>query len=243
MVDLFWLDWPAPPNVKACYSLRSGGVSQPPFDSFNLATHVDDNPADVDINRQQLQSAIGGAQISWLQQVHGDRVVAADGQNVIEADANVSKESGVACCVMTADCLPVFFCDRAGQQVAVAHAGWRGLQKGILQNTLATFADPKQVLVYLGPAISQVAFEVGDEVRTAFLERYPNLNMAAHFVMGVKPHKWLCDLYGIANTLLNDCGVDTIYGGDRCTLTESDSFFSYRRDGQTGRMANLIWRM
>ena len=140
---------------------------------------------------------------------------------------------------MTADCLPIFFCDKSGEQVAIAHAGWRGLLEGVLQNTLSHFNDPGNVLIYLGPAISQQAFEVGEEVRSAFVAKYAGLD--DYFISSVNEGKWMADLYQIARHLLRVEGVTHFYGGDRCTYTEANDFFSYRRDGVTGRMANLIW--
>ena len=237
------LDWPAPENIRAGYTLRSGGVSQPPFDGFNLAEHVGDESVAVAENRSQLSHLLGGVPVSWLQQVHGVQLVAADVQRVQEADASFTDSPKHACCVMTADCLPVFFCDLAGTQVAVAHAGWRGLKAGILQATLNQFAEPNQVMAYLGPAISQRAFEVGDDVRDQFL-KLPNakgMALQEAFISSEQQGKWMADLYELARRLLQAESLEQIYGGERCTFTEVDQFFSYRRDGQTGRMANLIW--
>jgi polyphenol oxidase len=237
-----YLDWPAPPNVKACFTLRSGGCSDAPYASFNLAEHVGDSPYAVARNREYLMASIGESAICWLQQVHGVALVDAMSGQGCAADAVMTNKDHQVCCVMTADCLPVFFCDRQGTQVAVAHAGWRGLLAGIVQKTLQCFQDSSQVIIYLGPAISQSAFEVGDEVRDMFITHYPHVYLDECFwVSKAAPHKWMADLYGIARKLLNDGGVDSIYGGDRCTFSEKDDFFSYRRDGQTGRMANLIW--
>ena len=250
MAKVHWLDWPAPKNIRACYTLRTGGHSHAPFNSFNLAQHVGDTPQHVDKNRELLAEAIGQIPIAWLQQIHSTEVVPAEIHTVLTADANVTRQNNLACCVMTADCLPVFFCDTQGEQVAMAHAGWRGLSQGVLQRTLASFSNPTEVLVYLGPAISQQAFEVGDDVREAFLsQRHLSLNKAhalslTHcFKPGEQAGKWMADLYGLARRLLHGAGVETIYGGDRCTFTENNHFFSYRRDGQTGRMANLIWKV
>lgn len=238
---LNWLDWPAPHTVKACFTDREGGCSLPPFNSLNLALHVDDKKDVVINNRQILAKQINQKQINWLEQVHSTKVVDVSQPYMSTADASFSKQSSHVCCVMTADCLPIFFCDRAGQQVAVAHAGWRGLCNGILQNTVATFAKPQTLMAYLGPAISQSAFEVGGEVRSAFIEQYPHLKMEKHFLVKSAGNKWMGDLYGIARDMLRDLGIHGIYGGDRCTFSEADAFFSFRRDGKTGRMANLIW--
>ena len=241
--SIHWLDWPAPQSIQACYTGRNGGVSQSPYQSFNLATHVGDNMASVKKNRKRLTMALNQIQVAWLQQVHGAQVVTASTEQIITADASQTRKKNLACCVMTADCLPVFLCDQQGQQVAIAHAGWRGLCQGILQKTLATFADPTQVLAYLGPAISQAAFEVGDEVRQAFLTipQAQAMGLQEAFTPGRQAGKWMANLYQLARTLLQQQGLRHIYGGDRCTYSEPKNFFSYRRDGQTGRIASLIW--
>lgn len=248
MHKVYWLEWPAPKHVKACYTMRVGGVSKAPYDSFNLGDHVGDQGGDVANNRRVLADIIAPASITWLKQVHSTVLVntsqvAAD--RLIEADACFSNTANQACCVMTADCLPIFICDQQGQQVAVAHAGWRGLLDGVLEQTLASFDGMGPLMAYLGPAISQSAFEVGSEVRDAFLQK--SEAFAHHFVpsknslMEAESTQWMADLYGLAQSILVSSGVSSIYGGDRCTYTEPDTFFSYRRDGITGRMANLIW--
>lgn len=255
-MSIHWLDWPAPPAVKACYTLRSGGHGSPkhsssgyscsgysssPYDTFNLGAHVGDNPDQVIANRGLLTQLTDQQQIVWLNQIHSTDVVTLSSQPEIiyDADASVTRQPNIACCVMTADCLPAFFCDNNGEQVAMAHAGWRGLLDGVLQNTLSHFDDPSNVLVYLGPAISQQAFEVGEEVRSAFLAKYSGLE--EYFIPSINESKWMADLYQIARHLMCAEGVMHFYGGDRCTYTETADFFSYRRDGVTGRMANLIW--
>lgn len=255
-MGVHYLDWPAPQHVKACFTEREGGYSLPPYDSFNLALHVDDEATLVLKNRDLLVrkiqvESVQQNPIHWLEQVHSTRVVNLDQSYSAKADAGFTRKKGQVCCVMTADCLPVFLCDSLGQQVAVAHAGWRGLCNGVLQNTVNTFKPKQELMAYLGPAISQSAFEVGDEVRCAFLEKYPDLNINDYFISvektaaAGKQHsaeiKWMGDLYGIAREILTAMGVKQIYGGDRCTFTEEDKFFSYRRNAKTGRMANLIW--
>jgi YfiH family protein len=250
MYNIQRLNWPAPPHVKACYTLRSGGTSQPPYRSFNLGDHVGDNSFDVAANRRQLSKNLQQDDITWLDQVHGTRVFSLDSTSVSdsivvapekyeEADASTTRQSNRLCCVMTADCLPVFFCNAEGTQVAVAHAGWRGLLGGILQETLSTFENPSSVIAYLGPAISDQAFEVGDDLRMAFLCH--NASFTHYFDPSQNSNKWMANLYGIATAILHQSGVSGVYGGNRCTFTEKDAFFSYRRDGITGRMANLIW--
>jgi len=244
-MNIRWLEWPAPANVKACYTLRHGGNSQEPYNSFNMGDHVGDASSLVTANRQQLATSISLTTITWLNQVHGTRAIELPLQesSPIDADASFTCAMHQACSIMTADCLPVFFCNgihsEGATQVAMAHAGWRGLLQGVLQNTLSSFQSSSSVIAYLGPAISQRAFEVGDEVCQAFLEQKPELKHC--FIPSANHTKWMADLYGIARVLLIESGVAAVYGGDRCTYTEKDDFFSYRRDGVTGRMANLIW--
>jgi hypothetical protein len=240
-------DWPAPPNIHAVTTTRQGGVSQAPFDSLNLAGHVGDQSAAVAANRARLADALSlfdGPLLEephWLSQVHGVGVVSLDEsqEGLPEADASITSQPGRVCAVLTADCLPVLFCDRDGAQVAAAHAGWRGLAAGVLEATVASFvAPPDQIMVWLGPAIGPQAFEVGDEVRATFLATDPQ---TAECFVENGPGCWCADLYQLARQRLAQVGVNAVYGGGRCTFTEVDSFFSFRRDGNTGRMASLIW--
>lgn len=236
-------DWPAPASVRALSTTRIGGFSQAPYDSFNLGDHVGDGSAAVADNRARLQQSLGGGvRCQWLHQVHGVEVVtAADDGRVPEADAAVSRDANIACLVMTADCLPVLFCDRAGSRVAAAHAGWRGLAAGVLETTMAALDCPaEQLLVWLGPAIGPQAFVVGTEVREQFCDSDPAAATAfsAH---PLEAGKWLADLYQLARLRLQRAGITAIYGGDFCTYSDQQRFFSYRRDGVTGRMASLIW--
>ncbi len=234
-------DWPAPARVRAASTLRIGGVSQPPFDSFNLAAHVGDDPVQVAANRQRLRDLLQlGTEPRWLEQVHGTHVVrAAPGREPPRADASFAIEPGQVCVVMTADCLPVLLASRDGTRVAAAHAGWRGLAAGVLEETVRTLGLPRGELVaWLGPAIEPERFEVGPEVRAAFLAHDGTAGSA--FV----PHgqgKWLADLYGLARLRLRRLGVESISGGDRGTWRERAAFFSHRRDGRCGRMATLVW--
>lgn len=235
-----WLtpQWPAPAKVKTCVTTRSGGISAAPYDSCNLGEHVADDPQAVLKNRQRLVSLLG-CKPSWLQQVHGVAVVEANPASVLEADASWTSKSGVACTVMTADCLPVLFCDRAGTRVAAAHAGWRGLAGGVLEATLDKLAVPAdQVLVWLGPAIGPQAFEVGAEVREAFVTQHAQA--AGAFMPSANPEKCMADLYQLARIRLAARGVEAVYGGDFCTFSDP-RFYSYRRSAQTGRFASLIW--
>jgi YfiH family protein len=235
-----WLvpDWPASARVRACVTTRSGGSSQPPFDTFNLGDHVHDDPQAVAENRRRLQDALD-CQPAWLSQVHGIHVVQADPARVQDADASWSAEPGVACVILTADCLPVLFCDRDGTRVAAAHAGWRGLAGGMLEATLdALDCAPDDVLVWLGPAIGPDAFEIGPEVREAFLAVHPQADAA--FRPSVNPGKYLADLYQLARIRLAAHGVTAVYGGGLCTWSDP-RFYSYRRAARTGRFASLIW--
>ena len=235
-----WLipDWPAPAGVKACVTTRSGGVSLAPFDSLNLGDHVDDSPEAVAENRRRLTDCFS-IQPAWLQQVHGIAVAHADPGVVATADASWTATPGIACAAMTADCLPVLFCDRAGTRVAAAHAGWRGLAAGVLEATLDTLALPSaEVLVWLGPAIGPQAFEVGPEVRETFIQQLPETEKA--FVASQNVGKYMADIYELARLRLAARGVTAVYGGDFCTVADP-RFFSYRRSSRTGRFASLIW--
>jgi YfiH family protein len=240
-LQLITPDWPAPVGVKACSSTRLGGCSSAAYSSLNLGDHVGDAPEQVMQNRQLLQQhAVMPAAPVWLQQVHGIEVLRlpVKANTALQADAAVSSTVGQVCTVMTADCLPVLFCDRSGHQVAAAHAGWRGLLGGVLEATIAHFTQPAEVMAWLGPAIGPGAFEVGSEVRQQFITQQAAAEAA------FKPcveGKWLANLYLLARQRLQAVGVTAIYGGDYCTLSQPELFFSYRRDGQTGRMASCIW--
>lgn len=236
-------DWPAPGNVRALSTTRDGGVSEGVFAGLNLGAHVGDEPARVEANRARLQqeAAIPGP-LNWLNQVHGIAVhpVSDRYERAPDADAACAHEAGLACIVMTADCLPVLFCDRAGTRVAAAHAGWRGLHAGVLEKSIdAMGCEPAEILAWLGPAIGPTAFEVGGEVRDAFLAE--QAEAVAAFVPSPNEGKWLADIYRLARLRLARAGVTAIYGGECCTFSDSERFYSYRRDGQTGRMASIIW--
>ncbi|MCG6576398.1 peptidoglycan editing factor PgeF [Pseudomonas sp. AF32] len=235
-----WLipDWPAPTRVKACVTTRGGGVSLAPFDSLNLGNHVDDDPQAVAENRRRLTDRFA-IHPAWLQQVHGINVVEADPAQVLIADASWTATPGIACTAMTADCLPVLFCNRAGTRVAAAHAGWRGLANGVLEATLDSLEVPTgEVLAWLGPAIGPQAFEVGPEVREAFIASLPEA--AEAFVPSHNAGKFLADIYTLARLRLAARGVTAVYGGGLCTVSDP-RFFSYRRNPRTGRFASLVW--
>ncbi len=236
-LDLFTPEWPLPDGVQARFSGRRGGVSAAPYDSFNLGDHVGDDPQAVAANRAALLAALPGCdQVQYLTQVHGCDLIPAGANGQPEADASSVTDTGIACAVMTADCLPVLFCDDRGERVAAAHAGWRGLAAGVLLRTLAAFPDPQRVSAYLAPAIGPGAFEVGPDVRAAFADA-PD----AFFVAG-QGDRLFADLAGIARWQLKHAGIAAVYGGSLCTFSDSERFFSYRRDGRTGRQISLIWK-
>lgn len=237
-------DWNTPRNVRTLITTRCGGVSQGEYTSLNLGDHVGDEADSVSANRQRVCTQIN-ALPRWLEQVHGtvviDAAVHLPRADALppRADASFVRRPGIACAVMTADCLPVLFCDDAGRVVAAAHAGWRGLLDGVLEQAVSAMGVAgDQVLAYLGPAIGPQAFEVGDEVRDAFIERDAR---AAGCFQALSGGKWLADLYGLARQRLAGKGVFKVHGGEFCTFNEPDRFFSYRRDGKTGRMASMIW--
>lgn len=256
-LELISAQWPAPANIHAFTTTRSVscGRSEGAYAAFNLALHVHDNAIQVLANRDCL-TKIASLPSSpfWLNQMHSDGVHRIDSLNdepkkdesgkdelekIVAADASVTSMKNAVCAVLTADCLPVFFCNRDGTEVAVAHAGWRGLHAGILQKTVtAMHAKADDLLVWFGPAIGSAAFEVGDEVRRAFIGQ--DASNAQAFKQ-VDANHFLCDLYQLARLALSAIGVNAFYGEDFCTFSESDRFYSFRRDGETGRMASLIW--
>lgn len=241
MSELIIPRWPLPKGVAACSSTRIGGVSQPPYDSLNLGAHCGDNPEHVAENRRRLFAA--GALPSspvWLEQVHGTTVLSLDGGPYASkrADASYSRTPGTVCAVMTADCLPVLFCNLDGTEVAAAHAGWRGLCEGVLEETVSHFSDkPGNILAWLGPAIGPTAFEVGPEVREAFMAK----DAQADAAFRAQGEKYFADIYQLARQRLANVGVERVYGGEYCTHSQPETFFSYRRDGTTGRLASFIW--
>ncbi len=233
-------DWPAPANVRAFITTRAGGTSQGPYGSLNLGLRTGDDASAVAINRDRLRAAVP-QEPKWLRQVHGNIVVEADAlADSPEADAAVARRPETVCAVLVADCVPVLLADQAGTTVAIAHAGWRGLASGVIENTVGRMAlSPGQLLAYLGPGIGPRAFEVGADVRDAFLARDPRSKsaFAPH-----APGKWLADLFQLARQRLNAIGITSVYGGGQCTYSDPQRFFSYRRERTTGRMAAVIWR-
>ena len=233
-------EWPAPLNIRACTSLRYDGKSQGCYQSFNLADHVGDDPECVRHNRQLLKESLQlPNEPAWLEQTHSSRVVRIDMSNNRHADAAVSFKSENVCVILTADCLPILFCDRNGTRVAAVHAGWKGLSGGIITTTLEALQCPaEELLVWLGPAIGPNAYQVGDDVRDVFLSQ------GEQYALAFLPDnlgRWMANLYYIALLQLKDSGVKAIYGGIYCSYTDTERFFSFRRNNQTGRMASLIW--
>ncbi len=230
--------WPAPENVKAIQTTRQGGVSQPPYNALNLATHVDDLPKYVAQNRQLLNEYVPTEPV-WLNQIHSTQVVdAAQSQCLVDADASYTNQPNVVCVTMTADCLPVLLCDQAGTTVAAVHAGWRGLCDGVIETTVdAMPVAANKLIAWLGPAIGPTAFEVGSEVRQQFIQH----DLQASDAFLPKGNKWLANLYLIAKQRLTVLGVSQIFGDVQCTYSDADRFFSFRREQNTGRMATMIW--
>lgn len=241
-IEFILPEWRAPANVRAVATTRIGGVSRGPFASLNLGQQTEDDPEAVAANRRLLRGRLGLArEPAWLHQIHGDDVVRADevGAALPAADASWTDRRGVACAVLVADCLPVLLCDREGRRVAAAHGGWRGLAADVLGATVAALGtEPSDLLAWLGPAIGPDAFEVGPEVREAFMRRWPETEDAFRAGRG---DRLMCDIYAIARIRLRQLGVAEISGGGFCTLSDPDRFYSFRRDGLTGRQAALIW--
>lgn len=250
-LNFIFPNWPAPANVKALQTTRAGGVSLAPYHSLNVGSHVNDNPTHVAQNRQLLTEYLPSEPV-WLNQTHSTQVLnagvvnAATAAKLVDADASFSTQKNVVCVVMTADCLPVLLCDKAGTIVVAVHAGWRGLCNGALETSIdaacrAALIIPSDLMGWLGPAIGPNAFEVGNDVRAQFIVKDAQAESA------FKPHgdKWLANIDQLATQRLNNVGVTQIYGGghdeDFCTFTQKEQFYSYRRDGVTGRMATLIW--
>ena len=238
--DAFILpDWPAPANVKVLQTTRLGGVSLAPYDSLNLGLHVGDDPVRVNHNRMRLAPLMPSEPV-WLEQVHGTAVANADAAACrVVADACIARHRGAVCVVMTADCLPVLLCDEDGTVAGAAHAGWRGLCDGVLEATVQAMGiAPHTLLAWLGPAISQEHFEVGSEVRDAFIARHAQADEA---FIAQGNGRYRADLYLLAHQRLKALGITRISGGNRCTYREREHFYSFRRDGVTGRMGTFIW--
>ncbi len=237
----FEAEWPAPEGVRTWVTTRSGGVSSPPYDSLNLATHVGDRVEDVRQNRRQLREQIGlPTEPVWLNQIHQARVVELPTEEAVpEADGSWCREPGVVCAVLTADCLPILITNRSGSSVAALHAGWRGLAAGIIEQGVHCFSDPREeLLVWVGPSIGHSSYEVGSEVREQFCLRSEE---SEEMFLPSSGGRWLASMPGLARQQLSGLGVTSVYGGEWDTFKERGQFFSYRRDGETGRFATLIW--
>lgn len=233
-------DWPVPDHVHAFTTTRKGGCSEAAYSSFNLASHVEDKTVAVTNNRQLLRDVFKlPAEPVWLEQTHSNHVIAADDFEHVEADASWTSKKGIVCAVLTADCLPVFFSNKSGSTVAIAHAGWRGLLNGVVTETfVAMRIKPDDCLVWLGPAIGAEVFEVGEEVVKSFTDK--NAATLKAFRQKDEAH-YLCDMYELVRIELEQQGIGQIFGGGLCTYTDKERFYSFRRDGRTGRMASLIW--
>lgn len=234
--------WTAPITISALSTTRKGGVSVAPFDSFNVGLHVGDDEQAVLANREQLTNQLPNPAV-WLNQIHSSDVVVIDEDSdlnqVRSADALYTRVAKQPLAIMTADCLPVLLCSTTGDEIAVVHGGWRGLAQGILANTIAHFkAKPSDIIAWFGPAIGPSEFEVGQEVKACFCE----LNANHQHAFTPRGDKYLADIYLLARQQLARLGVVSIFGGEHCTVSDKSQFFSYRRDGETGRMASLIWR-
>lgn len=232
-------NWPAPPNIKALTTTRLNGFSQTPYDSNNLGLHVGDNEVDVLKNRQQLAEQLGlPAEPIWLNQTHSTTCVIAETDSNRNADAAVTRSIAHPLVIMTADCLPIVLCNKQGTEIAAIHAGWRGLYNGVIENTLQKMmSKPEDLLAWIGPAISQKHYEIGDEVYESFTGKYAQ-SIDAFAVNG---SKWLADLPKIAELVLNKLGIKAVYQSNLCTFSLENEFYSYRRQSQTGRIATLVW--
>lgn len=237
-------DWAAPPQVQVRTTTRCGGVSGPPYESLNLATHVGDDPARVGANRARVRKALGlPSDPAWLEQHHGTRVIDLGQGDERRADGSYTRDEGVVCAILTADCLPIVITDRSGAELAALHGGWRGLAAGIIDAGLARMRAPRgELIAWLGPAIGAERYEVGEEVLEAFARQAPGLGSA---FAPTRPGHYRCDLYAIARAILHARGVTSVHGGSHCTYRDAARFYSYRRDGgngrDTGRMATLAW--
>jgi len=243
-------DWTVSRCVHAAFALREGGVSAPPFDTLNLGAHTGDAPEAVAENRRRVRQALGlSAEPMWLEQVHGAQVVDLDvdlnadrerlDRERLQADGAVTRQPGRICAIQVADCMPVLFASRDGSAVGAAHAGWRGLAAGILEATISTLGiAASQLLAWMGPAIGPEHFEVGEEVRAAFLAQDAAADSA--FTANARG-RWQCDLYALARRRLETLGVAWVYGGGWSTYGDPARFFSYRRAGRCGRMGAFIW--
>jgi YfiH family protein len=240
MIEVVKPDWPAPLAVQACCTTRAGGFSSAPYDSLNVGLHVGDSAELVARNRARLREQLElPCEPCWINQTHGVHAVTLGEEDERNADAAIAREPGRIAVIMTADCLPILMCNQEGSEVAAVHAGWRGLQAGVIQSTLAAMhSSPQQLIAWIGPGISQACFEVGDEVYSAFVGQDP---ATARGFTANRPGHWLCDLGGLAESILCAAGVAGVTRSPHCSYLDAEMFFSYRREATTGRMASLIW--
>ena len=240
MIEIVKPGWSAPPAIRACCTTRPGGFSQAPYDSFNLGLHVGDSADLVARNRARLREQLElPGEPCWINQTHGVRAITLGEDDGRDADAAITRQPGRVAVVMTADCLPILMCNQEGNEVAAVHAGWRGLQAGVIQSTLAAMhSPPQQLIAWIGPGISQDCFEVGDDVYYAFVGQDP---AAAGGFTANRPGHWLCDLGGLAESILCAAGVARVTRSPYCSYRDAEMFYSYRREATTGRMASLIW--
>ena len=235
-----WADWPAPEHVHAGITTRLGGFSQPPFDSLNIARHVGDDAENVEKNRQKIvrQLCLNSEPV-WLNQIHGNRIISVnDPPEFRYADGSTTTKRNIVCAVMTADCVPLLICDRQGEKIAVVHAGWRGILKGVIENAVAEFSDPEAMLVWVGPCISRQFYEIAEDVYSQCI--YYN----ALFKQVFEPTgrgRWYCDLKQLVKIILKSAGINLIYECNLCTYERTDMFYSCRRNRITGRTATMIW--
>ena len=239
-IEFIRANWSAPPQIKALCTTRIGGFSQHPYQSFNLAAHVGDDDKCVQRNRELLFNSLDlPVEPGWLEQTHSTRVVILENESSRSADAAITRKADTIAVVLTADCLPILLCNRSGSEVAAIHAGWRGLADGIIEATVVDMESPaSELIAWIGPAISQQCFEVGDEVREIFITK--NQNAGSYFVAN-RPKHWLCDLPELAVDVLSRLGVVEIKRSEYCSFNDESLFFSYRRNATTGRTASLIW--
>ena len=238
-MDVIIPEWPAPSNIRAVSTKRAGGVSSGIYESLNLGAHVGDQTEHVLENRARVRSNLNlPSEPIWLDQVHGNRAIQAQNGPIQQADASLTREHGVICCVMTADCLPILVCSKDGASVSAIHAGWRGILNGVTQNAVKEM-DSTALIAWLGPAIGPDVFEVGHDVYASFTHQSKDFMPAFR---QKSDDRWLANIYMLGRIVLNRSGIEQIYGGQWCTFTQKSDFFSFRRDHQTGRMATLIWR-
>ncbi|WED44092.1 peptidoglycan editing factor PgeF [Legionella cardiaca] len=234
-----YANWKAPANIHGLTTSRCEGFSQPPYDKNNLALHVGDSIADVSLNRQQLSTELGlSMEPAWLEQIHSNLCVCVDEEPNRTADAAITRNPGQPLAILTADCLPILLCNQEGNEIAAIHAGWRGLVNGIVENTISKMqSSPSQLMAWIGPAICQSCFEVGDEVLQIYESRYTFSPQDFRR----KGEKWHANLPKLAERVLNNADVLAVYQSNACTFEQNNKFYSYRRQPQTGRMATLIW--